>query len=403
MPIPDEYTIEEVVRKADNIIVYRANHAIHDIVAVYTSDDALPIEAASRIKRRLYQSGIQMRTISPLNLPFVARTLEVSQNPNEPYIITEYAKYDLGELINNGVRLKPKRIYQIFSQVLQAIVSLAASGWRLDRLDPHQIKLSNIHQSDVSFTPIGNIYSQPDIPQTIPLSTNGKPTDTVTLETKKDSVSTLAPTQTLNATIDKTQTLKDAATTGRSRSTIEPTINLLERSDTVGSEKELRSVQRNIYILGDIAYQLLFGKKYHRTGSTAAVNIWKLGSKWRVVLDKTLSSNLEYRYESYEAMLRDIKRVLSRNKKIAIGLISLIILVAIIGLSFGYPKYLEHKRIEKIKASEAGRAIEDFLNIVNKTGSELPELPKPSSSPPKPDDDTLLHPFDEIPTLTEED
>lgn len=97
-------------------------------------------------------------------------------------------------------------------------------------------------------------------------------------------------------------------------------------------------------------------------------------------------------------------KVLSRNKKVVIGLISLIILVAIIGLRFGYPKYLEYKRIGKIKTSETGQAIESFLNIVDKTPGELNEPPKPSPAHAnKPDDDTILKPFDEVTKLAEED
>ncbi|MHC4158557.1 MAG: hypothetical protein ACYSSO_05700 [Planctomycetota bacterium] len=377
MAIPDEYKIEEVVRKKDNMMVCRANHPIHGTVIIYMPDDTLPSETATTIKRHLYQSGIQMRSISQLYLPLVTRTLEVSQNPNEPYIITEYSKYDLEKLINDDIRLKPKRIYQIFSKVLQAIMSLLENGWQTDCLDPCQIELSTIHEGDVTFTALPSTGFQ-TATRTIHISKEGRLSDTATLTTEKDSASVFPPTQ----------TRKDDATINRSRSGIEPTITL-PQNGTLAGEKELSLVQRNIYILGGLAYQLLFGEKYHLSDSNAIVNIRKLSAKWRSVLYKALRPSLEDRYESYESMLRDIKRALSKNKRIAIAITPLIVLLLIVGGLFGHRRYRRYQ----IMTSEAGQAIKSFLDIVDKTESEFPE---PSTVFKEPNDDFILKPFDEF-------
>jgi len=54
--------------------------------------------------------------------------------------------------------------------------------------------------------------------------------------------------------------------------------------------------------------------------------------------------------------------------------------------------------------SEAGQAIENFLNIVNKTNSEFPDLYKLSDAFHEPNDDAILRPFDEVTTTpTKED
>ena len=116
MPLPDEYIIEEVVRNIDDVIVYRADHPIHGMVNVYLPDDTLPQEVLKKARQRLYKKGLKMRELALMNLPFIAKALEVSQNPNEPYIVTQYTEHDLEWLISNGVTLKPKRMFVILSQ-----------------------------------------------------------------------------------------------------------------------------------------------------------------------------------------------------------------------------------------------------------------------------------------------
>jgi serine/threonine protein kinase len=395
MAIPNEYTIEKLLDKTEKITVYQAYHPIHGTVAVYTPNDALPPETANSVRKTLYQCGIQMRNISQLNLPFVTRALEVSQNPNEPYIITEYVKYNLQNAINDRVTLKPKRVYRIFSQILRAIVSMVENGWQIDFLEPYQIKLDDIHQGNITFTAIGSGSLRTTGTRTIPIST-GKLSSTITLKTEKDSAAIFPPTQTLkDSAIEKTLTLKNYFTEGQSRpGGIEPTVTLPQGDTTSEGEKELRLTQRNIHILGDIAYQLLFGKKYHRSDIATAVNINKLGSKWRTILERALRPGLDIRYNSYEAMLHDVNKVLTRNKRIAIGVAPLIVLGLIAGLYFGINKYIEYKETQKIMSSEAGQAVESFLNIIDKTNSDFPQLQEPSSS--QDNDDAILKPFDKI-------
>ena len=113
MSLPAEYVIEDAVRSIDEVIVHRASHPIHGVVNVYLPDQSLPERFSGEVKKRLYQSGLQMRDVSLLNIKLLTKALEVSQNPNEPYIVTQYCKHDLDELTSNGVTLGAKRIYAI--------------------------------------------------------------------------------------------------------------------------------------------------------------------------------------------------------------------------------------------------------------------------------------------------
>ncbi|MHC4483052.1 MAG: hypothetical protein ACYSW4_05850 [Planctomycetota bacterium] len=162
MSLPSEYVIEDAVRSIDDVIVYRANHPIHGKVNVYQPDDALPPDLARVVKKHLYQKGLQMRNLSLLNVPFTAKALEVSQNPNEPYVVTKYVKYSLEELISNGVTIKPKRMFAILSQVLDTTVNLAANGWVIDHVHPRQVKLPELLTGDISFTVIEGAEQQTD-------------------------------------------------------------------------------------------------------------------------------------------------------------------------------------------------------------------------------------------------
>ena len=48
-----------------------------------------------------------------------------------------------------------------------------------------------------------------------------------------------------------------------------------------------------------------------------------------------------------------------------------------------------------------GQVIKSFLDIVNETQDELPELEKPEPEPPKPDEQTILGPFNKIEPVNE--
>jgi serine/threonine protein kinase len=390
MAIPEEYIFEEIIHKADNIVIHRAKHPIHGKVCIYMPDDTLPSETVVTVKRRLFQNGIRMRSISQLQLPFVTRTLEVSQNPNEPYIIIEYTRYNLQGLINDGIRLKPKRIFQVFSQILEAVTSLGTEGWQTGHLHPSQIQLRDIHQGNVTFTPLEDSGSETNIQNA-----------------KTDSVEeTLTHTVSLKETAGKVPAQRGdgaaAEDVGTSKGGRAAKLSGAEESKDRKAElpeRDLRSIQRNIYILGDIAYRMLFGSKYRLSDNTAVVNIHKLSSRWRKVVNRALSPSLEDRYESFEAMLHDINKALSRNKRIAIGVTPIFVLLLGVGVLFGYNQYTRHK----IMTSEAGQAIENFLRIVNKTNSELgPPLERPAS-PAEPNDGIILKPFDGLTTLSEED
>ncbi|MHC4464883.1 MAG: hypothetical protein ACYS30_26150, partial [Planctomycetota bacterium] len=178
MSLTSECLIGEAIRSVDDVIVYQADHPIHGIVNVYLPDEALPPELARAVKRRLYQNGLRMRSLSLLNLPLVTRALEVSQNPNEPYIVTKSLKHDLEELISNGVTIKPKRMFGILSQVLQAIINLATNGWEIDHIHPRQIKLVELHTGDISFTVIEGAGQKTNMTRTATAAADGELSDT---------------------------------------------------------------------------------------------------------------------------------------------------------------------------------------------------------------------------------
>ena len=390
MAVPSEYKFEKTVRKADNLIIHQASHPIHGKVTIYMPDDTVAPEIAVTVKRYLYQNGIRMRNISQLQIPLVARTLEVSQNPDEPYIVSEYKKNNLQDLINNRTTLKPKRIFRILSQILKAVTSLSKEGWKTNDLQAYQILLRDINEGDVSFTAFEGTPSQENIEKAMTDTGEGDETETLTIERRKEQ----APPNT------EEQNTRQTFETGRERAPAKASTITEPRSNAPAPpEKELRSVQRNIYILGEIAYQLLFGNEYRLSDNTAVVNIQKLSSRWRMVVSKSLNPSLENRYETYEAMLSDINKALTRNKKIAIGLTPVFVLLVGVGALLGYNQYHRHK----IMTSEAGQAIESFLNIVNKTGSEFAPPLEPLPGPAEPNDDDILKPFEEITTLGEED
>jgi cytochrome b subunit of formate dehydrogenase len=83
---------------------------------------------------------------------------------------------------------------------------------------------------------------------------------------------------------------------------------------------------------------------------------------------------------------------------VAIASIPFMIALAVIAGYFSYERYREHK----IMTSEAGQAIKNFLDIVNETQDEFPELTKPQAEPNKPDKNTILSPFDNIKSIDED-
>lgn len=393
----NECLIGEAIRSIDDVIVYRADHPIHGIVNVYLPDDALPPELAKSVKRRLYQNGLRMRSLSLLNLPLVTRALEVSQNPNEPYIVTKYLKHDLEEFISNGVTVKRKRMFGILSQVLEAIINLAANGWEIDRVHPRQIKLVELHAGDISLTVIEGMEQKTDMTETATAATDGELSDSITPQGDDKEDRAFAPTAKITQRIDGTQ-VPTAAAPSHTAHDIDRTVTLDESAQVKYAQKRLRTTQRNIHSLGNITYQLLFGRKYEPSDKVAAANIRELGRRWRKILDKALSQNLDYRYDTYEAMLRDVRKASSRNKRVAVASIPFLLLLVVIGSYFAYERYRKYK----IMTSEAGQAIKSFLDIVNKTDDEFPELKRPEPPSPRPDDQTILEPFEKIEPVDED-
>jgi hypothetical protein len=391
MSLPIEFLIENAVGSIGDIIVYRAEHPIHGTVSVYQLDDNLPSDLVNEAKKRLYQTGLQVRDISLQNLRFVTKALEVSQNPNEPYVVTEYRKYDIEELINNGVTLKPKRVFMILSHVLEAITSLKVNNWPIDRIHARQIKLSQLHTGDISFSVIEKLED------TVSVGRNGADSRA---DEQKNALSSEDPTRTVAVTgkKDVEQGSQEKTHFNEEHADVDATSTLDKDTSSENALKESRTVQRNIHILGNLAFQLLFGRKYVSSDKLSTANIRELGRRWRKVLEGALSEDAAERYETYEKMLSDIKNASNRNKRVAIASVPFLIVLAVIAGYFSYERYKEHK----IMTSEAGQAIKNFLDIVNETRDEFPELTKPQVEPNKPDEQTILSSFDNIKPVNED-
>jgi len=391
MSLPIEFLIENAVGSIGDVIVYRAEHPIHDTVSVYQLDDNLPSGLVNEAKKRLYQTGLQVRDLSLQNLRFVTKALEVSQNPNEPYVVTEYRKYDIEELINNGVTLKPKRVFLILSQVLEAITNLTANNWAIDRVHARQIKLSQLHTGNISFSVIEKLEDT--------IGTDRIGADSRTDE-QKNALSPEDPTRTVAVTekINDKQEPQEKTHFNEEHVDIDATSTLDKNTSAENALKESRTVQRNIHILGNLAFQLLFGRKYVSSDKLSVANIRELGRRWRKALERALSEDAAGRYDTYEKMLSDIRNASNRNKRVAIASVPFLIVLAVIAGYFSYERYREHK----IMTSEAGQAIKKFLDIVNKTQDEFPELTKPEAEPNKPDEQTILSSFDNIKPVDED-
>ena len=389
MPLPNEYVIEEVIKNIDDVVVYRADHPIHGLVNVYLPDGTLPAELLKKSGQRLYQKGLKMRELSVMNIPFITKALEVSQNPNEPYIVTRYTEHDLEWLISNGITLKPKRMFAILSQILQVITHLTTNGWAIDRVHPREIKLPQLNTGDISFALAEGFEQQSGIPQM---------TNTVTADNLADKVAPdRLPEDSANDNFGmpqtkSTQKIDEGETIG--------TLPIYQDADAgtllndFNDPRQLRRRQRGIYLLGNVTYQLLFGRKYDSGDDHAKEKIKELGKRWRNTLEKALEQDIDRCYESYEAMLHDVKRALSRNKRFALAIAPLIVLLMIVGGVLGYKQYRRYQ----IMTSEAGQAIENFLDIINKTDSEFPDTHKLLDAFHEPNDNIILRPFDEIMT-----
>lgn len=393
MSLLNEYVVADAVRSIDDVIVYRAEHPIHGRVNIYLPDETLPPQVAIDARRRLYKSGRQMRNISLLNIPFIIKSLEVSQNPNEPYIVTKHTDHDLEDLVSNGVTLTPKRIFTILSQVLQAIVNLELNDWMLDSLYPRQIKLSDLHTGDIGLTLIEGAEQRITVTKTVVAGRKYEAGGMLGSENKTEEDNNESPAIVEQAG-DEIKASKDAVIV----STASRNIDLTSTFEESGSIKQSRAKKRNIYLLGNITYQLLFGRKYQSGSKIAETDLGSLSRRWRKFLKKALHRDSNRCFDAYKTMLCDAKKALNRNKRLAVASIPFWVALVIMGSYFAYQQYHQHK----IMTSEAGQAIESFLNIVNKADDKLPELEKPKPVDSGPDDETILKPLDKIQTISEE-
>jgi hypothetical protein len=401
MSLPSEYTIEDAFRSIDDVVVYRANHPIHGTVNIYMPDNTLPPKLAEAAKKNLYQNGIRMRNVSLLNVPFATKALEVSQNPNEPYIVTKYTKHDLDDLVSNGVIVKPKRMSIILSQVLQALINLSENGCMVSHIHPRQIKLSELHSSNITLTVIEGAQQWTDAgknTETMPGKTTGETVEKITPQTSPEEDSSLTPTVEITRTVSAIGTPKEVTPTSTIHSGTGGTVTAEKNSYINDTQQKSRIIQRNIYHLGTIAYQLLFGRKYESGDKLTTANMKKLARRWRKILTKAIGEDTTDKYSTYKSVLQDVTKALNRNRRFAVASIPFLLVMVVIAGYFACERYHRHK----IMTSEAGQAIKSFLEIVNKSNDELPELKKPEPSSIKPDEQTILMPFDKIKPIDEE-
>ncbi|MHC4214980.1 MAG: hypothetical protein ACYSWP_16600 [Planctomycetota bacterium] len=384
MALPSEYTIEDAIKPIGNVVAHRANHPIHGKVNIYLPDYTLSRKLATAAAEKLYRDGLRLRELSIQNVPLIEKTLEVSQNPNEPYIVTASIEHDLEEYISNGLTIKAKNIFRILRQVLQAISNLGAVGWSVDRIHPAQIKLTQAQGTQISFSIIEGLdYSS----ESREIATD--PASNASAEKiGKSQVQTVK----IAKTPDETPTLQVSIPPPKEH---KPNVDI---DSGENKPTDSRTTRRNIYLLGTMCYQLLFARKYGAGDKIALENIASLPGRWRRVLNKTLSEEQENRYQDYGTMLNDVRKALNRNRTTAIASIPVwVILILIIGYQ-AYGRYHRHK----IMTSEAGQAIESFLEIVNKTDDEFGPLEKPDSVRPEPNEQTILSPFDKIEPIPED-
>lgn len=374
MPLPNEYVIEKVIKNIDDVVVYRADHTIHGLVNVYMPDETLPESLLKKTRQRLYQKSLKMRELSVTDIPFITKALEVSQNPNEPYIVTQYIEHDLEWLMSNGVTLKPKRMFVILSQILQTITHLTTNGWPINRIAPCQIKLAQTKTGDIAFALAEGIEQQSVIPQMANTITVDNPLE------EQTEISRTASTQ----NIDEARTAEDTPMFQNAN----PETLLNDFNDP----RQVRRRQRGIYLLGNTIYQLLFGRIYDSGDDHVKGNLKRLGARWRNTLAKILNQNIDDRYDTYSDMQADVTRALLRNKRIAAMCSPFLIILMLIGCYFAYDQYDKHK----IMTSEAGQAIESFLEIIDETKDDFPEIKKPESASAELDEAVILEPFDEI-------
>lgn len=351
MPLPSEYVIEDAVRSIDEVIVYRGEHPIHGPVDIYLPDEALPATIAVPVRKRLYQNGRRMRNISLMDIRFVAKSLEVSQNPQDPYIVTKRAEHDIAEFISNGLVVKPARCFEIISQTLEALIGLAANQWETKRLGSQQIKLDKLELGEISLNVI-------EVPQHI------------------------AEVVEVISAVEETVTVDTDDSPG-----------IAETDRPADDAEQNEAISKNIYLLGTIACQLLFARQYQGNDKRICAKIDKLSSRWRKILNKSLARGKHAGYETYEAMLADVTRGLTRNKRMVMAAIPFVLLAITIAGYFGYQKYQQHR----IMTSEGGQAIKSFLEVVNKTDDEIVEVKKPQADKDaEPDEEEILKPFEEI-------
>ncbi len=388
MSLPSEYTLEEVISSIEDINVYAATHPIHGKVNVYLPDKALPPQFAAAAKRRLYRTGLQLRNLSLLDVPLLARALEVSQNPNEPYIVTAYAEHDFEQLISNGITVKPRRMFAMLYQALQAVINLAADGWIVDRINPRQIKLADVDAGEILFSIVEGAQQQITFAEP-PASSS--PGGTAPDRPQSDPNRTMAITQKIDDDEpqddpDRTQELPCDPD-----STIAVAGNVYDRI----AEQQQETARMNITILGGITYQLIFGRQFEVDDETCSTQMAKLSKRWRRILARALSRDPQQQYQTYEVMLRDLKKASSRNRRAAVASIPFIVLIAAAGGYAGYERYREHR----IATSEAGQAIKSFLDIVSAPDDKFDDIEPPAPLAPEPNDEQIMEPFKTIPDI----
>lgn len=388
MSLPSEYTLGSAIRSIDDINVYTATHPIHGKVDIYLPDKALPPQVAAIAKRHLYRIGLQLRNLSMLDVPLLDKALEVSQNPNEPYIVTGHVQQDFEQLISNGVAIRPKRMFAMLSQALTAVISLAADGWIVDRINPRQIKLAGADADQILFSIIEGSQQKIELVKDTPQE---KPRKHAADRMPADPNRTMAITQ----KIDDSEPPEDPDQTRDLPYDPDSTIAVEGNIYDQIAEQQQTTMRQNIGILGQITFQLLFTRQFQSDDETCIQHMRELPKRWRRILARAVNEDDQQQYPTYEAILKDLTKASSRNRRAAVASVPFLVGIAVVGGYLGYERYREHK----IATSEAGQAIERFLNVVSSADDTFEQLQPPAPPPPEPNEQQIMEPFEKIENL----
>jgi hypothetical protein len=348
MALPANYTVEAAVGNLGKIAIYRASHPIHGTVAVYKPAEQLRHEQLTQVRQLLYQHSLWLRDISERDISGIAKALEVSQNPDDPYIVTAWWENDLATFLDTAPKLKRSAATKLFAGICKAVSIAEVNGFSLGQLQASSIKLEGVNPVLLTVGVLSDLASSSR--GTLSIASQPGMTD--------GSV---------------TQTLKTGISKDKPGSTQAPTVTIREGGTvTLPNHQETTEVvHMNLYTLGTILYQLLFREKYYSADARVAGRIKGLPKRWRVITSRLINMSGESYYSSYDTLLLDVRKALARNKRVVLGFTPVFVLLLVLMAWWGHNWYSNYQ----IRTSNAAEALKQFMNLAASSTS-LPEVPR---------------------------